>query len=86
MSDDKIIDHIRISLEAVLGHEVRGISPDTRLFEDIALDSTSVLELLMSLEDTIGLVIDLDELDSETFQTVGSLADYVAAQFEKVAG
>lgn len=83
MPDEKIIEHIRISLEAVLSREIREITPDTRLFEDLALDSTSILELLMSLEDTADLVVDPDELDSEVFRSVGSLAEYMATQFQK---
>jgi acyl carrier protein len=48
------------------------------------MDSTSVIELLMSLEDTMGLEIDPDELGPEVFRTVGSLTDYIEAQFARV--
>jgi acyl carrier protein len=83
MAPEKIADQIKASLEAVLNREVPELSAGTLLFDELALDSTSVLELLMNLEDTIGLEIDPAELDEEVFQTFGSLTAYVTAQFQR---
>ncbi|WP_062216608.1 acyl carrier protein [Streptomyces sp. NBRC 109706] len=85
MNRTEIVEHLRVALSAVLNKEFDTLTPELRLFEDLALDSTSVIELLMSLEDTIGLEIDPDELGPEVFQTVDSLSDYVEANFEKAA-
>jgi acyl carrier protein len=85
MNRTEIVAHLQIALSAVLNREVTDVSPELRLFEDLALDSTSVIELLMSLEDTIGLEIDPDELGPEVFRTVGSLTDYIEAAFAKSA-
>lgn len=85
MNRPEIITHLQIALSEVLGREVTDLSTESRLFEDLALDSTSVIELLMSLEDTIGLEIDPDELGPEVFRTVGSLTDYIEAGFAKAA-
>lgn len=85
MEHEKIVEHIRVSLETVLNRDIPRIDDGTRLFEELTLDSTSVLELLMGLEDTIGLEIDPDELEAEVFQTVGSLSGYVSAQLAKAA-
>ncbi|GGM61241.1 acyl carrier protein [Micromonospora sonchi] len=84
MERARTVEQIRVSLEAVLNHELPGFDERTRLFEDLALDSTSVLELLIGLEDSIGLEIDPTELNAEVFHTVGSLTDYVCEQFAKV--
>jgi acyl carrier protein len=54
------------------------VTPHTRLLEDLGLDSTGLLELLMDLEEAVGFQVDVDELEPEAFQTVGSLAGYVA--------
>jgi acyl carrier protein len=78
-----ILNHVRITLSTVLNRDVPELSEEARLFEDLALDSTSVIELLMSLEDTIDVEIDPDELEPEVFKTVGSLADFIAANFAK---
>ena len=85
MDRSEIIEQVRIALSAVLNRDVTGLGEDARLFEDLALDSTSVIELLMGLEDTIDLQIDPDELEPEVFRTVGTLADYVQSGFAKTA-
>ncbi|MFC9285567.1 acyl carrier protein [Streptomyces sp. NPDC057052] len=72
-------DALRNALAEVLHKELPELTPSTRLFSDLALDSTSVIELLMELEDTLGLQIDPDELTPDVFETVGSLNAYVDA-------
>ncbi|WP_433654901.1 acyl carrier protein [Nocardia sp. CA-128927] len=69
---------------AILAKMVRR-SPDslersTRLFEDLELDSTSALELLILIEDGIGVEFDEDTLEPEHFETVASLIAYVLEQ------
>ncbi|MCX4750458.1 acyl carrier protein [Kitasatospora sp. NBC_01287] len=81
MERTEILVQLQRSLSEVLNREVPELREDARLFEDLALDSTSVIELLMSLEDTVGLEIDPDELGPEVFRTVGTLVDYVQAAF-----
>ncbi|WP_433271692.1 acyl carrier protein [Actinosynnema sp. CS-041913] len=80
MNRTDIIEHVRIALSAVLKRDLVDFTEQTRLFEDLALDSTSVIELLMGLEDLIGLEVDPDDLEPEVFATVGSLADYIDAR------
>lgn len=67
------------ALSEVLMREISGLPEDTRLFEDLQLDSTTVLELLMALEDGIGFEVDPDNLNMADFKTIGTLADYVDA-------
>ena len=82
---DRTREHIRVALAEVLHRDIPTLDEDARLFEDLALDSTSVIELLMGLEDTIDVQIEPDELEPEVFKTVRSLADYVELGFQKVA-
>lgn len=79
MDHTQILEHIRIAIAEVLNQKIDQLSEDARLFEDLALDSTMVIELLMALEDTTALEIDPDELEPEVFHTVRSLAEYVQA-------
>lgn len=72
-------DVLREALAEVLKKDLPELTPQTRLFSDLALDSTSVIELLMELEDTLGLQIDPDELTPDVFETVGSLVAYIDA-------
>jgi acyl carrier protein len=44
------------------------------------LDSMAVVTLITTLEERLGIVIADDDLDGETFATVGSLVDYVSSR------
>ncbi|HSW06816.1 phosphopantetheine-binding protein [Aquabacterium sp.] len=41
------------------------------------LDSMAVVSLITSLEDLFGIVVDDDDIDGDTFATVGSLVAFV---------
>jgi acyl carrier protein len=75
-----IIEHIRQSLTLALAYEITELHETTMLYEELALDSAGTLELLLDLEDTLGIEIDPEDLEMEVFHTVGSLADYVTGR------
>ncbi|NJP95011.1 acyl carrier protein [Nonomuraea sp. FMUSA5-5] len=79
MNREQTVEHIRVALSAVLDREIPQLDADARLVEDLGLDSTNVVELMMALEDSIGLEVDLDELEPEVFSTVATLADFMRA-------
>ena len=81
MDRNIILEKIELSLTEVLKRGVSG-AEDTRLVEDLQMDSTSVLELLMALEDNLGFEVDPESLKMDDFKTIGTLADYVAAAVE----
>lgn len=76
---DKVVLAIGTALGNVLGGELPEITESTRLFQ-LGLDSTSVLELLLHLEDELGLEIDSENLQMEHFESVRSLADFVSTE------
>lgn len=84
MNRTELLGHVREVLSAVLNRDLPELSEDSRLFEDLGLDSTSVIELLMSLETSIDLMIEPDSLEPEVFMTVRSLADYIEASLAQV--
>ena len=53
------------------------VTRDTR-FQDVGIDSLDTVEMLMNLEDKIGVEIEL----SQKVATVGELVDYVVAHAE----
>ena len=81
MNRTEVLDSVRAALGAVLNRDLPDMSEDSRLFEDLGMDSTSVIELLISLETSIGLEVEPDSLEPEVFLTVRSLADYIEASF-----
>lgn len=44
------------------------------------LDSMAVVTLLTSLEEQLGIVVDDDDIDGDTFANVGTLVDFVDAK------
>ena len=81
-----VVDQIKGVLQNVLKlNATENIKPETRLFDDLNLDSTASFELLIALEDVIpGLVIDPDTLERHHFETVGNLAQYVLKHSQTV--
>ena len=77
MDRPKLVAAIETALSEVLEREVSGLTEDTRLFEDIHLDSTSILELLMALEDIVGISVDPETLDMDDFKSLGTLTNYL---------
>ena len=53
------------------------VTRNTR-FQDVCIDSLDTVEMLMNLEDKIGVEIEL----SQKVETVGELVDYVVAHVE----
>jgi acyl carrier protein len=79
MHRQDVVAAISEALAVVLKREAPELTEDIRLFEDLHLDSTSILELLMAIEDGVGIEVDPEILDMDDFRTVGTLADYVLA-------
>ncbi|HEU5297007.1 MAG TPA: phosphopantetheine-binding protein [Burkholderiaceae bacterium] len=51
---------------------------DTALLGSVPeLDSMAVVSVITGLEDRFGIVIDDDDIDGDTFATVGSLVEFV---------
>ena len=53
------------------------VRDDANLFEDCGLDSMSVLDLVLAIEERFGITISADELQSELFQRITNLAQFV---------
>jgi acyl carrier protein len=77
-----IVEKITDALSEVLKRDVSDATEDTRLMEDLQMDSTTVLELLMAVEDTLGFEVDPENLQMDDFKTVGTLADHIGAALD----
>ena len=66
-----------------LGGRARAFTADTPLLGAIPeLDSMAVVTLITSLEEQLGIVVDDDDIDGATFETVGSLTAFVSAKLD----
>ncbi len=79
MLRDDVTSALRTALTQVLERPVHDLRPDVRLFDDLHLDSTTMLEMLMAMEDLVGLRVDPEDLDMDDFETVGTFTSFVLA-------
>ncbi len=58
--------------------DVKDITPDKRLVEDLKADSANVMVLIMDLEDQFDLTVDDSAIT--TLKTVGDVARYIESK------
>jgi acyl carrier protein len=74
--NDGVKDVLRESLE--LGDQVDGFDEGTPLFESLVeLDSMAIVTVVLALEERFDIAIEDDEIGAETFETLGSLSDFI---------
>jgi acyl carrier protein len=79
----RLVAAIGTALSRVLRRDWPELTEQTRLMADLGLDSTNVLELLMELEDELGLSIDAELLEARDFDNVGTVADLVVRHADR---
>ena len=75
---ERVVDTVCILLPDVLKRPVDGAGEATTLMEDLGMSSTGALEIVLLLEENLEVEISVEDLGREHFETVGTLADYVA--------
>jgi acyl carrier protein len=61
-----------------LGERKNSLTADSGLLGNIPeLDSMAVVNVITALEDHFGITVDDDEISAQTFETVGTLTDFV---------
>jgi acyl carrier protein len=77
------LDEVKATLIDVLslGDAGQRLTADSPLLGSLPeLDSMAVVSLIGALEERFGIAIDDDDISASTFETLGSLADFVAAK------
>lgn len=75
-----VLDDVKNIICSTLQIEDRAnsITKDTQLLGNIPeFDSMAVVTIMTSIEEYYGVAIDDDEVDAETFETIGSLVSFV---------
>jgi acyl carrier protein len=77
------LDEVKATLIDVLslGDAGQRLTADSPLLGSLPeLDSMAVVSLIGALEERFGIAIDDDDISASTFETLGSLANFVAAK------
>lgn len=78
-----VLKEVRRLLDEVLSLAGRGaaFTRETALLGAVPeLDSMAVVSLITAMEEQFGMVVDDDDIDGSTFETVGSLVDFVSSK------
>ncbi|WP_421621959.1 acyl carrier protein [Alkalilimnicola ehrlichii] len=81
------LDQVREILDSALSlnGRARSFDRDTVLLGDLPeLDSMAVVSILTALEEQLGIMIDDEDVSAETFETLGTLADFVDSKLAEV--
>ena len=74
----QVFNSICALLPGVLGQELPELSEDTKLMAELGMRSASMLELLLAIEDELGIQIDVEDIDEAGISSVGGLAGFIA--------
>ena len=75
MDQNRSLTDITTTLAAAAGIDPAAVTPDMSIADDLDIDSMTMLEVIVALEDQYGLLIPDDEWSQ--FVTVGDLAAHL---------
>ncbi|HZA18047.1 MAG: acyl carrier protein [Actinomycetota bacterium] len=76
MTNEEILGVLAEIVNEVAGVETSEITPDKSFVDDLDIDSLSMVEIAVQVEDRFGVKVPDDELAN--LKTVGDAVDYVA--------
>ena len=79
---ERLIAAVTEALTAVLNRPLGTVTENTRLFDELGLDSTGALDLVMNLEENLGIEFYREGLEFSHFATVGALADFILPELD----
>ncbi|QKW23076.1 acyl carrier protein [Kitasatospora sp. NA04385] len=80
-ADPEVRERIRRGIEQVLprvlGVELADIPENACFFDDYGLTSSGIVELVLDIEETLAIQVDVEHLVVDDVRTLDSLTDYV---------
>ena len=73
----QVVESMQTLLPRVLRRELPDLAEDTSLFDELGLSSVTTLELLLELEESLDIQVDVEDIDQDDLRSVGTLADFV---------
>ncbi|MFL6141267.1 MAG: phosphopantetheine-binding protein [Labedaea sp.] len=74
----RVVEATSALLVRLLELDATEVTEDTNMADELGLSSSLGLELLLELEEQLGIQIDVETMDPDELQTVGELATYIA--------
>lgn len=73
-----VLDKIKEIIKDVLGRDASSFDENTDIMNDLKLDSLDIVDLVMSVEDEWGVVV--DDADIESLRTIGDVVKYIESR------
>jgi acyl carrier protein len=73
----RIIESFDTIIPRVTRREIPEVPEDAALMADLGLTSSTMLELLLEVEESLEIEIDVEGIDEDNAGTIGKLADYI---------
>lgn len=70
-------EDVKATIVELLGVDESKVTREARFREDLEADSLDIVELIMALEDKMG--IEISDEDAQNITTVGGAVDYIEA-------
>ena len=80
MTDDIVVTLAQQIAARILKQPKRNLKPDEPLISSGVIDSFSLVDVALLVENTYGVRIDDSELNAETFDTLNQLAELIRAR------
>ncbi|WP_128895294.1 phosphopantetheine-binding protein [Longirhabdus pacifica] len=78
MKNTEIIAKLKEIIEEDLEHELpEQLNESHQVYEDLGIDSIMVLQLLVYVEEAFNVAVPEEDVDPETFQTIGNLVAFI---------
>ncbi|MGW6919193.1 acyl carrier protein [Kitasatospora sp. NPDC054939] len=74
----RILRSIEELLPRVLKRDLPEIPENACLFDDLGLTSAGTIELILEVEESLDIQVDVEQIGEDDLRSVNSLADYVA--------
>ncbi|WP_269915544.1 acyl carrier protein [Acinetobacter sp. HY1485] len=77
LSEQDAMQALKNAVESVLHEKFPNFNMETKLFDDLRMDSVSMLETLIELEDSLNIDVNPEDLDIEDFLVVKSYVKFL---------
>ncbi|WP_031068559.1 phosphopantetheine-binding protein [Streptomyces sp. NRRL WC-3742] len=75
---ERVLHGIGELLPRVLKRDLPEIPENACLFDDLGLTSAGTIELILELEESLDIQVDVEQITEDDLRSVTNLADYVA--------
>jgi len=77
INKETVREALHQAVSKVLGEKVPPLEDKMSMFEELRMDSTTMLETMMELEDVLHFTVDPEDLDIEDFLTVDAYIQFL---------